>query len=39
MWVRATLGVECTSVRDLALQRAADLEIFQAARATQAHWS
>lgn len=31
-WVRATLGVECTSVRDLALQRAADLDIFRAAR-------
>jgi predicted nuclease of predicted toxin-antitoxin system len=31
-WVRATLGVDCTSVRDLALQRAADLDIFHAAR-------
>jgi predicted nuclease of predicted toxin-antitoxin system len=31
-WVRTALGVECTSVRDLALQRAADLEIFHAAR-------
>jgi predicted nuclease of predicted toxin-antitoxin system len=30
--VRTALGVECTSVRDLALQRAADLEIFHAAR-------
>ncbi len=35
-WVRATLGVECTSVRDLALQRAADLDIFHAARETSA---
>ncbi len=31
-WVRATFGVECTSVRDLALQRATDLDIFRAAR-------
>jgi predicted nuclease of predicted toxin-antitoxin system len=31
-WVRASMGVECTSVRDLALQRAADLDIFHAAR-------
>ena len=31
-WVRATLGVECRSVRDLALHRAADLDIFHAAR-------
>ena len=31
-WVREHLGVECTSVRDLALQRASDLDIFHAAR-------
>ena len=31
-WVGANLGVDCTSVRALALQRATDLEIFQAAR-------
>jgi predicted nuclease of predicted toxin-antitoxin system len=35
-WVGANLGVDCTSVRALALQRAADLEIFQAARAAGA---
>ncbi len=35
-WVRAVLGVECTSVRDLALQRAADLDILQAAREASA---
>ncbi|NOT44705.1 MAG: DUF5615 family PIN-like protein [Acidobacteria bacterium] len=35
-WVRATLGVECMSVRALSLQRAADLEIFHAARAAGA---
>jgi uncharacterized protein (DUF433 family) len=31
-WVRATLGVECSSVRDLALQRAVDSDISYAAR-------
>lgn len=31
-WMRATLRVECSSIRDLALQRAADLDIFHAAR-------
>lgn len=35
-WVRATLGVECTSIRELALQRATDLDIFRAARAAGA---
>jgi predicted nuclease of predicted toxin-antitoxin system len=35
-WVSANLGVDCTSIRALALQRAADLEIFQAARAAGA---
>lgn len=35
-WVRANLGVDCISVRDLALQRAADLDIFHAARAAGA---
>jgi hypothetical protein len=28
-WIGANLGVECSSVRALALQRPADLEIFQ----------
>ncbi|MEP6917946.1 MAG: hypothetical protein ABJC89_20030, partial [Acidobacteriota bacterium] len=37
-WVRATLGVECTGVRHLALQRAADLDIFTS-RARPARWS
>jgi predicted nuclease of predicted toxin-antitoxin system len=32
-WVRENLGIECISVRERALQRASDLDIFQAARA------
>ena len=35
-WISANLGVECASVRALALQGAADLEIFEAARAVGA---
>jgi len=35
-FVRANLGVDCISVRDLTLQRAADLDIFHAARAAGA---
>jgi predicted nuclease of predicted toxin-antitoxin system len=35
-WVREHLGLECTSVRELALQRASDLDIFHAARAAGA---
>ena len=35
-WVRATWDVECTSVRELALQRASDLDIFHAARGANA---
>jgi predicted nuclease of predicted toxin-antitoxin system len=35
-WVREHLAVECTSVRELALQRASDLDIFHAARAAGA---
>jgi predicted nuclease of predicted toxin-antitoxin system len=35
-WARAALSVECVAIRDLALQRALDLEIFRAARAAGA---
>jgi predicted nuclease of predicted toxin-antitoxin system len=35
-WAREHLGVDCTSVRELALQRASDLVIFHAARAAGA---
>lgn len=31
-WMRATLAIECTPVRDLKLQRATDHAIFMAAR-------
>jgi predicted nuclease of predicted toxin-antitoxin system len=31
-WMRTALSVDCIAVRDLKLQRAADLEIFHAAR-------
>ena len=32
-WMNAKLSVECVCIRDLNLQRAADIEIFLAARA------
>ena len=35
-WVRATLGLGCTPIRSLNLQRASDLDIFHAARAAGA---
>lgn len=35
-WVRVNLGIDCISVRDLALQRAPDLDIFRAAGAAGA---
>ena len=35
-WVVANLTVDCLSIRELALQRAADLQIFHAARAAGA---
>lgn len=35
-WMRAVLDVECLPVRDYNLQRASDIEIFMAARATGA---
>ncbi len=35
-WAREHLRVDCTSVRELALQRASDLDIFHAARAAGA---
>ena len=35
-WVRAALGLGCTPIRSLNLQRASDLEIFHAARAAGA---
>jgi predicted nuclease of predicted toxin-antitoxin system len=31
-WMRATCDVECVPIRDLALQRASDIDIFLAAR-------
>ena len=36
LWMRLTLSVVCTAVRDLNLHRASDFEIFTAARAAQA---
>lgn len=35
-WTRAALVVECVPVRDLHLQRASDIDIFLAARASRA---
>ena len=35
-WAQEHLGVDCTSVRELALHRASDLDIFHAARAAGA---
>jgi predicted nuclease of predicted toxin-antitoxin system len=34
-WMRETLSVDCVPVRDLSLQRAADLDIFNDARDAQ----
>ena len=34
VWMNANLSVECVCVRDLNLQRASDIEIFLAARAS-----